>query len=674
MKTLNLEYESKEQIENFILEHNFIYEENILIQIFTAVHDKEFILCLKKSILNLLPKASIIGATTCGEISNSGSLTNSTILSFSTFKNTKIHTEIIEHTTSSFHTGQSITKRLPYNQNEDLKLIISFTDGLNTNGEEYLNGISSINENIIVSGGLAGDNEKFLETFVFTQDGITNNGAVAAAFYNKDLKVFTDYSFNWEAVGKKHIVEKSDKNRVYQISGRTPVSFYEHYLGDDISRLLPAIGIEFPLVIKKDDVTIARSILAKHDDGSLSFAGNIPQGSVVQFGHGDVQMIINKGVDNVKNIIENPVESIFIFSCMARRALLQEDVNLEIMPLREIAPIAGFFTYGEFYHNCGDKMCHTKLLNQTMTIVAISEDTKSIEALTPNIFSHNPPHVNDAGLHRTQALSNLIERTTKELEELNQTLEQKVNEEVSKNIEKDSLLQMMQSQVQLGEMLEMIIHQWRQPLSAITSSISSTQVYKEMDMLTDEMLDKTLIDILSYTEHLNSTIEDFRELFKSNMSLEQLNTKELLSRSLTIINPILKKNSIELIEDYNSKSIVNVSIGLLMQVILNIVKNAIDILLEKKTKDPKIKFSTYDTNEYSIIEISDNGGGIPENILPKVFDKRFTTKHESVGTGLGLEISKTIVEKKSDGKLTAHNENGWAIFTISLKKYKHNTN
>ncbi|MEA2050989.1 MAG: FIST N-terminal domain-containing protein [Campylobacterota bacterium] len=668
MKTLTIEYESNEQIDSFIEDHSLRSEDNVLVQIFTAVHDEEFIKSLINNILKTLPKANILGSTTCGEISNNGSLTNSTVISFSVFQNTKIVTKIINAGKDSFETGKDIINSFPDNQSDDLKLMISFADGLNTNGEEYLNGISSINDSLVVSGGLAGDYEKFVETFVFTQDGILNCGAVAAGFYNKDLNVNTDYSFNWESVGKKHIVEESIKNRVYKIGGMTPVDFYTHYLGDDISRLLPAIGIEFPLVIKKDGVVIARSVLTKHDDGSLSFAGNIPEGSVVQFGHGDVQMIINKGVDNIKNIIENPVESIFIYSCMARRALLQDDINLEILPMKEIAPISGFFTYGEFYHNCKNNSCNSQLLNQTMTIVAISESLNIIEAVTPNIFSHNPPHVNDTSLHRTQALSNLIERTTKELEELNSNLEDEVSKEIEKNIEKDSMLQIMQSQIQLGEMMEMIIHQWRQPLSAITSTTSSLQVYKETGILSDDILDSSFENILSYTDHLNSTIQDFRDLFSSNIKLEKMNSEQLIKKSLSIIKPILEKKKIKLVQKYSCTNSVNLSVGLLMQVILNIVKNAIDILLEKKIEDPKVKLSTFPDGKYSVIEISDNGGGIPEDILDKIFDKRFTTKKGGDGTGIGLDMSKTIVETKLNGEISAHNDNGWAVFTIKLLK------
>ena len=666
MKTLTLEYESKQQLRHFVTHNSLNNCDNILIQIFTAVNTRKFIIDLRTKLLHLIPNAKIIGSTTCGEISNNGSKTNSTVISFSLFKQTRIETNLIQYSQSSFMTGQNIIKTFDNYMEDYLKLIITFTDGLNTNGEEYLKGISSINNKPTISGGMAGDNAEFKETLVFNEKDITNKGAVAAAFYNKDLYIYTGYSFNWETIGRKHIVEKSEKNRVYRIGGMTTLEFYKYYLGEDIERFLPAIGIEFPLVIKDDNIKIARAVLAKHDDGSLSFAGNISQGSVVQFGHGDVKMIINKGLDNIKDIIEHPIESIFIYSCMARRALLQNDINLELLPLRELAPISGFFAYGEFYHNCKDNVCNNQLLNQTMTLLAISEKEELIEKITPNIFSQNPPNLNKAALHRTQALSILMDKTTKELESLNNELEIKVEEEVSKNIEKDAVMQVMKTQAQLGDMIEMIIHQWRQPLSAISTTTTSVQLYKDTDMLTDNMLNESLDNILSYTEHLNTTIGDFRDLFVLDNKSSSIIISNLMKKTLTIINPLIKKEGIEVIKEFDSDLKVSIPIGLMMQVLLNIIKNAIDIIVEREIENPKIKIKTYINKENCIIEIMDNAGGIPINVLPHVFDKKFTTKSKSHGTGLGLDMSKTIVENKVNGKLTAYNIDGWAVFSIKI--------
>ena len=667
MKTFTHEYSSRELLETFIKD-NYItnYNGDILIQVFTSVNNKEYILYLKNELLQFLPKAKIIGTTTNGEISHNGSINHSTVISISIFEKTKITTTIVDKKTDSFNHGTEVIKN--FKDKKDLKLLITFTDGLNTNGEEYLNGISSINDSVIVSGGMAGDYSKFEETLVFNEESISNNGAVAAALCSKTLNIHTDYSFNWETVGKTHIVEKSIKNRVYKISGLKTIDFYKRYLGNDIDKLLPAIGIEFPLVLEIDGVKTARAVLTKHDDGSLSFAGNIKEGSEIQFGHGDVQLIIEKGLENIKNIIQSPIESIFIYSCMARKALLKDDINLEILPLKKIAPISGYFAYGEFYHKANCEHSNAKLLNQSMSILAISENNKTIEKVNPNIFNEHKVHSNDLSLHRTQALSTLIKQTTKELEHLNENLNIRVKEEIELNLEKDNMMTLLHTQAQLGSTLEMILHQWRQPISAITSTLTSLQVYKEAGILTDDILDENVKNVLAYTEHINTTIEDFRELFTSNVNNHDIAIDELINKSLTIIKPILLENRINIDVNIQIKNIINIPVGLMMQVILNIVKNAIDVLNEKKVNNPIIAIHVFEDAKNSIIEIQDNGGGIKKEILAKIFQKNFTTKNTQEGTGIGLHMSKKIIETKVNGSLVATNRNNKAVFTITIPK------
>jgi len=666
MKTFIHEYRSKELLDAFI-KNNYMsnYPGHILVQVFTSVNNKEYIQFLQNELLTFLPNVKILGTTTNGEISLNGSINHSTVLSISIFESTEIKTHIIHSTNDSFTNGVNMMSKL--NNKSNFKLMVTFTDGLHTNAEEYLAGISSVNNKVIVSGAMAGDYSKYENTLVFTEDSISENGAVAAAFYGDTLHIHTDYSFNWETVGKKHIVNKAIKNRVYEISGMKTIEFYKHYLGNDIDKLLPAIGIEFPLVQEIDGVSTARAVQIKHDDGSLSFAGNIEEGTEVQFGHGDVQLIIEKGLESIKNIIKSPIESIFIYSCLARKILLKNDINLEILPLKEIAPISGFFANGEFYHKSNCKHSNVKLLNHSMSILAISENNRKIEKISPNIFNKHKIQSHDLSLHRTQAFSTLIKRTSKELEYLNQNLNKQVQEEIELNLEKDNMMTLLHTQAQLGSTLEMILHQWRQPISAITTTLSSLQVYKETGILTDKILDDNINNVLSYTEHINTTIEDFRDLFKSTDKNTNIPIDELIKKSLTIIKPILKENTIDIELNLTIQNIISVPVGLMMQVILNIVKNSIDILNANQVLNPLITISLFQDNTNNIIEITDNGGGIPKDILPNIFEKNFTTKDGEDGTGIGLHMSKKIIETKIKGSIEAKNDtNSKAIFTISI--------
>jgi len=414
MKVYNTFYLNKEKLKSFLLEHRIIDEKNILIQAFCGITDKAHIRSLLRDLKSLLPQAKIIGSSTDGEICNAEVSTHKTVLSFSILEKTKVVT-----THASAKDSQELAKNLlkKIKQTEDLKLLITFTDGLDTNGEDFLKTIEKTNNNLIVAGGLAGDNARFLRTLIFNENGIYEDGAVGAFFYNKDLQVNTEYNFGWQQIGKKLKITKADKNIVYEIDNKPAKEIYKKYLGDDLINK----GIEFPLIITKENTKVARAILEVKDNGALVFAGNINEGSYVTFSYGDIDEILHKDISKYSNINNKPSEAYFIYSCMARRRLFGENIDTEILPLAYTAPTCGFFTYGELYHDKRAKK--NELLNQTMTILSISENPQDIKKINQ---IQNVLQKDDSKLTTINTLLNLISTTSKELQELNSTLEEKV--------------------------------------------------------------------------------------------------------------------------------------------------------------------------------------------------------------------------------------------------------
>ncbi|MCK5111896.1 MAG: FIST C-terminal domain-containing protein, partial [Arcobacteraceae bacterium] len=451
MKTINSYYTDKKDLENFIKVHNIKDADNALLQIFTGICDENFINNLVKEIKEFLPNINIIGSTTDGEIKDKEVTKNSTVLSFSVFEKTRIEICTVTEEKSSFQTGKSLIAKIP--NIDSAKLAIVFADGLNTNGEIFLKAFNKFASHITVAGGLSGDNAAFTKTYLFTQDGFSGDGAVCAILYNPDLIINTTLSFGWKAIGKEFTVTRAVENRVYSIDNQTPLQIYKKYLGDDIGNQLPATGIEFPLIIKRDDREIARAIVAKEDDGSLIFAGNIKTGDKTWLGYGNIENILRNTKNLYEDIINNPVESIFIYSCMARKRLLGDEILNEILPLTKIAPTSGFFTYGEFFHNSNKQEYGNQLLNQTMTVLTLSENSSKIVSKNDITFL-----VNTNSIQTIEALSHLISQTTRELQELNQDLENKVKCEVEKNRLKDQHMVQQSRLAQMGEMIGNIAH------------------------------------------------------------------------------------------------------------------------------------------------------------------------------------------------------------------------
>jgi len=254
----------------------------------------------------------------------------------------------------------------------------------------------------------------------------------------------------------------------------------------------------------------------------------------------------------------------------------------------------------------------------------------------------------------------------KKLKEMNLTLNQKVTEEVEKNKHQQIMMFQQSRLAQMGEMLSMIAHQWRQPLSAINAtSIAMNISARFEDLGHKEVIDKT-DKISEYAQYLSTTIEDFRDFFKEHKATQQLNYEELIKSVLNIVEISITNKDIEIKQDINCTENFETYPNEIKQVVLNLLKNAEDILLEKKIKNPFIKITTYQENNKYILEVNDNGGGVPESIINNIFDPYFSTKLQKDGTGLGLYMSKTIIEEHCKGKLSVSNNQDGAVFKITL--------
>ncbi len=267
---------------------------------------------------------------------------------------------------------------------------------------------------------------------------------------------------------------------------------------------------------------------------------------------------------------------------------------------------------------------------------------------------------------RVKTQLNLLEKT-RELAELNASLEQKVKEEVEKNCLKDQHIIQQAKFAQMGEMLNMIAHQWRQPLAAISATSASLELKTRLGKADIEIIKTYTKNISDYSQHLSATIEDFRTFFKPGKEKSKSSYSEILDSVFGIIEISLQNKNIKLIKELDLETKFETYASELKQVVLNLIKNAEDVLIEKGVKDPYIKISTYSKDDKYILEVSDNGGGIPEDILPKIFDAYFSTKLEKEGTGLGLYMSKTIIDEHCSGKLSVLNDEFGAVFRIELR-------
>ena len=740
-----------------------IKSDSVLIQVFSG-EQKERFGAILIFLATKFKNAKLIASSTDGEIFEGKVSILQTVVSISTFNATQLKHAYF-HTNSSFDDGVALAKKLVTPRT---KLLIAFADGLLCNGEEFLNGIYSIAPEVKVAGGLSGDNAKFDNCYVGLQEKVYDKGSVGVAFDSDLLHVESFYNFGWNKVGRKHIITKSDKNRVYTIDNITAVAFYQKYLGVEITNELPTTGIEFPLIITKNGVDIARASTQKHEDGSLTFAGNLAEQEEVYFGVGNVKQIVS----NPLKVSKVNVESFFIYSCMARRRFIPDYIQEELSSFSDLAPTSGFFTYGEFY-----TQTNPELLNQTLTAVALSESNHSINVIhkkEDNILAQEKTY---------SALTNLLSLTTKELKDESDELQelkkelnaQKANmaliqemahigtweldlesgkitssKELYKMYNRDSSLEpptylefinmvveedrekllkaqeqlkndsvqtieihvkradgkiltiiesgkmifknglpfkilgvtlnitdikmkdnliMQQSKLaQMGEMINMIAHQWRQPLNAINAAAIKLSMQNDMDLTTSDEISKTTLFIENMAQEMSNTINDFMNFTKPTNEKESIQIATIIEDILRLMGAQLRNHNIDFSTDIEKDSTLLTYKKDLEHVLINLISNARDAFEDQEIENKTIVLKAYSQGDSCFIKIIDNAGGIQADVIERIFEPYFTTKAQGKGTGLGLYMSRKIVKENLNGHLDVENLDNGAEFILTIGK------
>jgi diguanylate cyclase (GGDEF)-like protein len=402
MKAYTLQFKDIPSLNHFITTHSLKESNTLLIQIFSGIIDAPHILNLTSTLKAQLPKAHIIGTTTSGEIAGARMYEEGIVISFSTFDTTTIRSNL--YNLNEDFDLQQIKDELI---RSDTKALIIFSDGLKSDAEELLNQLYHMKSDMVVAGGRAGDNLNFANTYVFNESHITDRGCVIATLSGSDIIANSDYMLNWTPIGKEMVVTKVKNNVLYELDHTPILDIYKKYLGESITNNFLEPCMEFPLIINRNSVHIARGPIVIKEDGALVFAGNFELGDNVQFSFGDVEDIIDSTKTQFDKFKRFPAEAIYVYSCAARKTLMGKTLENELNILESLAPTAGFFTYGEYFH--ASKV--VELLNVTTTFLTLSETTEIKDRTLL------PSKVTEYDVVK-KALIHLIKVTTQELENI----------------------------------------------------------------------------------------------------------------------------------------------------------------------------------------------------------------------------------------------------------------
>ncbi len=326
------------------------------------------------------PNAQIVGCTTSGEITGDGVFDDSVHITAMLWERSQLRfiVKAVNSMEQSHALGAQIANELLA---PDLKGLFVLSDGLNVNGSELVEGLQEVLPNVPITGGLAGDAAQFNKTLLLNNDKIQDRIVIAVGIYGQDAIVTSGALGGWKPYGPPRQITRATKNVVYELDNKPALPLYKMYIGYYANQL-PASGLNFPFAIMDEkNVNVIRTLLAINEkDNSLTFAGNIDEGSTVRFLKSDHDQLVIGASEAARQILQKDVNIndkalAICVSCVGRKLVMEDQVSDEVFAVQRLlgmqTGITGFYSNGEICS--GEDDGHSLLHNQTMTIAYLSE-------------------------------------------------------------------------------------------------------------------------------------------------------------------------------------------------------------------------------------------------------------------------------------------------------------
>ncbi|MDF9409538.1 MAG: putative diguanylate cyclase YdaM [Pelotomaculum sp. PtaB.Bin013] len=393
----------------------------IFIQVFTSKANPQWVKNIETILHENLPGAIIVGASTSGEIANGQLFTNSTVISITFFKETTVKAFILDAATGGeVDLGKTLRADI---ENTCAKIagVLLLTTTTTMDVSDFLTGFADAQVAYPVFGGGAGEYSSpvsEMKALIFCNSRHTFKGVVAVAFLGDGIKIETHNYLGWHPLGKEMVITEVNGYWVKKIDGQPAFKIYRRYLDIQNDKSFQHNAIVFPLMVKRDGRQYARPAMAVNEENAILFLADLKKGETVLFGYGDPNTIIEQAAAVQSLLAAFEPESIFLYSCAARRAFLHNDVELETKPFENIAPTSGFYTHGEI-NSSPNSINH---LNYTMVAVGMKERNYGGKAAQIQNGHRKPLFQEDADLFAYQhsrfisRLLHFIRAVTDELE------------------------------------------------------------------------------------------------------------------------------------------------------------------------------------------------------------------------------------------------------------------
>jgi len=657
MRQLVHYYYHQERLVTWIKENNIISSNKLLVEVNFPDSDQEKLKRLLTALSILLPNATIVGMQSFTSFVNHRvtAINPQPVISVMEFENSRISTEVID-----FNNAQNLQSPIDLSKaashiapdTKALEILSSYSD---IESAHLVNKIGQKFSHLKVFGGGATPKDVMNHnTFVFHNNTIYPKALILIFMHGENLNVELFQAFDWKPISKKKTVTKIDGNCILTLDNSLALDIYKKYfpnIQDDTS-----VSLQVPLFITKNNISSTAHILnINFDNQSLQMAQALEEGDIVQLSIGNYNAMMNR-LQEIHDFLQNtPAQALWIGSCLAYEYGFRVPIIHYISKIKKTDQIFGYSTSQEYFNT--ENQPNT-FHNHTLVMAAITESNSEFielsESTSTNIGPFELANKNLYSImHKTASelnllaenLENMVNQRTEQLETLNQELQVKIKNAVRKEKRQNAIMNQQSRLASMGEILENIAHQWRQPLNTVSWVMNDVLIKAQMGRSDEVDLEALAKKVNSSIQFLSETVEDFRRFVDHSDMAQTFNVKKAIQATIMLIKETLIKSEITIEyhcpDDVRYKGFEND----LKHVVMNLINNARDAMEERKIKNGHISIRVYHEKDELIIAVQDNAGGIPKKIVKNIFEPYFTTKHKSKGTGLGLYMSKNMIEK-----------------------------
>ena len=659
MKQLVYYYDQNENFLAWVKEHNIKNSDKLLIEINFSHSDQEELKALLKNLKNKFSKATILGMQSFTSFINHRvtDLNTQPIISIIEFETSSISSLVLDLNQNHIKGQEQIPDLLSIENylqpdTKALQILSSYNDH---NTSNYINSLGRAFGHLKVFGGGATNKEhNSANTFIFYDGNIYNKAVILIFMHGDNLNVELFQSFDWKPISKKKRITKVENSDILTIDQSPALDIYKKYfpnIEDD-----PSVFVQVPLYVSKNNISYTANILSRNfSKQSVTTAQKLHEGDIVQLSIGNYNSMMNR-TQEINDFLSNtPAQALWIGACISYEYGFRIPIIHYISNIQNNNHIFGYSTFQEYYNT--ENQPYTSH-NHTFIIAAISESNSEYISLveytgnniTPfeiankNLYSIMHKTANELNL-LTENLENMVNQRTKQLETLNRELQVKINNAVRKEKRQNAIMNQQSRLASMGEILENIAHQWRQPLNTVSWIMNDTLIKAKLGKSDEIDLEELAKKVNNSVQFLSDTIEDFRRFVDHSDLAQTFNIKKTIQSTILLIKETLVKSKIQIELDCPEKITYKGFENDFKHVIMNLINNARDAFEERKILDGLIFIRVYHEKDELIIAVRDNAGGISKPILKNIFEPYFTTKHKTKGTGLGLYMSKNMIER-----------------------------